>query len=206
MGECYDLLIHVTASGSSTIRAESQDGSGQAIGIVRTADASATADRRKPRWQGRSLRYGQLHARRPMELPPPSRTYALPLAGRMADYVWTIGGETWPDAEPLILSPGDQVLVEMTNQTRMWHPMHLHGHFFRLLSQGVDPRLAPFKHTVSVAPGETARIQFLADNPGRWFFHCHNVYHLLAGMAREWIYRVPVGGAPVAGMPGRGDR
>jgi FtsP/CotA-like multicopper oxidase with cupredoxin domain len=200
MGECYDFLVPVTEAGSFTIRAEAQDGSGQAIGIVRTPEAPARANMNRPSWQGRTLAYGQLRARRPTELPPQMRSFTLPLEGRMADYVWLIEGAAWPQADPLIIAPGEQVLVEMTNRTRMWHPMHLHGHFFRLLAPGVDPRLAPSKHTVNVAPGETVRLQFVADNPGRWFFHCHNLYHLLAGMAREWIYRVPVGGSAGGGQ------
>ena len=78
--------------------------------------------------------------------------------------------------------------LTMKNETMMWHPMHLHGHFFRLMQGGGDR--CPLKHTVSVAPGETATIEFIADNPGNWFFHCHNVYHLEAGMAREFQYEV----------------
>jgi FtsP/CotA-like multicopper oxidase with cupredoxin domain len=51
------------------------------------------------------------------------------------------------------------------------------------------PAFAPLKHTVSLPPmGGTAQLEFLVDNPGRWFFHCHNLYDLEAGMAREWIY------------------
>ena len=72
----------------------------------------------------------------------------------------------------------------------MVHPMHLHGHFFRLVLPGLDPRFAALKHTVNVNPEETVRFQFLADNPGRWFFHCHNLYHLKTGMAREIIYQL----------------
>ncbi|HSP98282.1 MAG TPA: multicopper oxidase domain-containing protein [Candidatus Dormibacteraeota bacterium] len=64
--------------------------------------------------------------------------------------------------------------------------MHLHGHFFRVL-QGAGDR-CPLKHTVGVAPGETVAIEFTTDNPGNWFFHCHNVYHLEAGMARQFQY------------------
>ena len=50
--------------------------------------------------------------------------------------------------------------------------------------------LAPLKHTVSLPPNGKVRVEFLADNPGRWFFHCHNLYHMETGMAREWLYTV----------------
>jgi len=72
----------------------------------------------------------------------------------------------------------------------MFHPMHLHGHFFRLLSRTGEDPLAPLKHTVSVAPKATVKFEFAADNPGRWFFHCHNLYHLDTGMARQWHYKI----------------
>lgn len=75
----------------------------------------------------------------------------------------------------------------MINQTGMWHPMHLHGHFFRVLQGAGD--FCPLRHTVNVAPGETVAVEFTADNPGRWFFHCHNAYHLAAGMARVFDYQ-----------------
>jgi FtsP/CotA-like multicopper oxidase with cupredoxin domain len=104
----------------------------------------------------------------------------------MAKYLWTINGQAYPKTDPLLISRGDRVQIELRNETAMWHPMHLHGHFFRVL-QGAKER-APLKHTVSVAPHETVRIEFTADNPGRWFFHCHNLYHLDAGMARVFEY------------------
>ena len=74
----------------------------------------------------------------------------------------------------------------------MYHPMHLHGHFFRLLPKHgdwKDPN-APYKDTVGVGPGEKVDLEFIADNPGSWFFHCHNLYHLAAGMARVVRYVV----------------
>lgn len=191
MGETYDILVRVAGSGSYTIRAEAQDGSGQAIGILRTPDAAPKAVAMKPSWEGRQLTYSQLRTLYPRPLPAPTRSYTLPLGGNMREYVWTIGGQMWPNAEPLVVTPGDHVQVELPNGTPMWNPMHLHGHFFRLLVDGVDPNFAPLKHTANVAPGETLRFQFVADNPGRWFFHCRNLYHLVAGMARMWVYKVP---------------
>jgi FtsP/CotA-like multicopper oxidase with cupredoxin domain len=65
----------------------------------------------------------------------------------------------------------------------MWHPMHLHGHFFRVVQGAGDH--APLKHTVNVAPRDSVRIEFTADNPGRWIFHCH---HFEGGMARVFEY------------------
>jgi multicopper oxidase len=189
MAETCDLLVTVRESGSFMIRAEAQDGSGQAVGVLHTPDAQPKADLAKPRWGPRQLAYGQLQAEAETTLAAgPPRGYALDLTGDMMRYVWSINDQVYPKADPLVVRPGERVLVTMTNRTGMWHPMHLHGHFFRLLSPGDDQRTVPLKHTVALAPQATVRVEFLADNPGRWFFHCHNLYHLEAGMARAWIY------------------
>lgn len=189
MAECYDVVVTLAGSGSYTLHAVSQDGSGQAIGILHTPDAKPVADHAMPRFAGKPLEYAQLRAPASTVLPEgPVRSFRLPLQGDMARYVWMIDGQAWPKADPLEIRRSDRVQIEMKNETMMWHPMHLHGHFFRVLQGAGD--FCPLKHTVNVAPGETVRIEFTADNPGRWFFHCHNLYHLDAGMAREFIYRV----------------
>jgi FtsP/CotA-like multicopper oxidase with cupredoxin domain len=166
-----------------------QDGSGQAIGVLHTPDAKPAANLEMPKPGPRALAYAQLRVPETTALPDgPVRDFRLVLAGDMRRYVWTIDGQAYPDASPLLIRQGDRVRVELVNETMMWHPMHLHGHFFRLLASGGTN--APLKHTVNVEPGQSVRIEFAADNPGRWFFHCHNLYHLEAGMARVWEYEV----------------
>jgi FtsP/CotA-like multicopper oxidase with cupredoxin domain len=187
MGETYDAVVQVARRGSYTLHAVAQDGSGQALGVLHTADSAPNVNRAMPRFDGRSLAYADLRAPAPTTLPAGSlQTFRLPLQGDMARYVWMIDGQAWPQADPLRIHPGDRVQLELVNQTMMWHPMHLHGHFFRVL-QGAG-EYCPLKHTVNVAPAETVRIEFTADNPGNWFFHCHNAYHLEAGMARQFQY------------------
>lgn len=191
VGECYDVLVTLKESGSFNLHAEAQDGSGQAIGILHTPDVKAKANLSKPLWGPRALSYSQLLSMEPTTLPDgPLRPFTIDLTGNMKKYIWSMNEQVYPNAEPLLFSHGDQVQITMPNKTPMWHPMHLHGHFFRLLIPGVDPRFAPLKHTVSVPPKQSIRFEFTADNPGKWFFHCHNLYHLDAGMARELIYRV----------------
>lgn len=190
MGETYDALVTVGKSGSFTIRAEAQDGSGQAIGILHTPDVKPKAELTLPKWGARVLSYSQLLSPEPYTLPEgPLRKFTLDLTGDMQKYIWSMNDQVYPKADPILFNYGDTVQIEMPNKTSMWHPMHLHGHFFRLLMPDVDPRFAPLKHTVSVPPKQTMRFRFLADNPGKWFFHCHNLYHLEAGMARECIYQ-----------------
>lgn len=187
MGETYDAVVTMGAAGSYTLHAVAQDGSGQAIGVLHAPGVAARPNRELPAFSGRALSYADLRAPAPTTLPEgPVRRFRLPLQGDMARYIWKIDGQAWPQAAPLPIKRGERVEIEMPNETMMWHPMHLHGHFFRLL-QGAR-EFCPLKHTVNVAPGETVRIEFTADNPGRWFFHCHNAYHLEAGMARVFEY------------------
>jgi FtsP/CotA-like multicopper oxidase with cupredoxin domain len=189
MGETYDAVVTMGAAGSYTLHAVAQDGSGQAIGVLHTPGVAPQPNRDVPAFGGRALSYADLRAPAPTTLPEgPLRTFRLPLQGDMARYIWKIDGQVWPQADPLPIRHGERVEIELPNETMMWHPMHLHGHFFRLL-QGAG-EFSPLKHTVNVAPGETVRIEFTADNPGRWFFHCHNAYHLEAGMARVFEYVV----------------
>ena len=121
----------------------------------------------------------------------------------MKKYLWSMGGEYYPaefvvdgDATPVEVEYGQRVRVRMRNDTKMYHPMHLHGHFFRLLAKpgDWDQRDALVKDTVAVGPGQRVDFEFFADNPGHWFFHCHNLYHLAAGMARVIHYGVEPGG------------
>ncbi|MFN7943124.1 MAG: multicopper oxidase family protein [Thermoanaerobaculia bacterium] len=107
---------------------------------------------------------------------PVDRTIDLRLAGGMMSSAWTINGQAYPDADPIDLHLGERVEFRMFNQSNMRHPMHLHGHFFRVGRA--------LKDTVSVLPMARVSFSFVADNPGNWLFHCHNAYHMEAGMAR----------------------
>jgi FtsP/CotA-like multicopper oxidase with cupredoxin domain len=193
MGETYDAIVSLAASGSHLIWAQGLGQKGlEAIGVLHTPDVKRQTVATKPFEEGRRpLSYRQILAPETTVLPRgPAKEFQLNLTGNMSKYIWSINDQVYPRAEPLLIKPGDRVRLNMVNQTAMWHPMHLHGHFFRLLQPEVDALFAPLKHTVSVGPKQTVKIEFFADNPGRWFFHCHNLYHLEAGMAREFIYKV----------------
>jgi len=188
MAETYDVVVALPSAGSHTLHAMAQDGSGQAIGVLHTRGTEPAPNRAMPAATGRTLDYAMLRAPAPTTLADgPSRTFQLALEGDMARYVWTIDGQAYPRADPLVIRRGERVTVALENRTMMWHPMHLHGHFFRVL-QGAGAH-APLKHTVSVPPKGRVTIEFAADNPGDWIFHCHNLYHLEAGMARVFRYQ-----------------
>lgn len=74
----------------------------------------------------------------------------------------------------------------MFNNTMMRHPMHLHGHFFRVLNGQGD--YSPLKNTLDIMPMETDTIEFAGTESGDWFFHCHILYHMMSGMGRIFSY------------------
>jgi len=132
--------------------------------------------------------YAELRAPHPTALPAgrPVREYELVLEGDMERYVWTINGETLSESDDLLVRRGENVRFILVNKTMMHHPMHLHGHFFRVVNGQGD--YAPLKHTVDVDPGGRTVIEFAADEEKDWFFHCHVLYHLKSGMARVVHY------------------
>ncbi len=188
-GEGYDARVRIKQSGSYTLHAVTQEGDAQVVGVIHTPGALKKPNLDIPKPGNRPLQLSMLRAIEPTTLPPgPRRDLRVELGGDMQNYIWTMNGQAYPNAEPLVIGAGEQVGIKLVNKTMMWHPMHLHGHFFRTLVGGGER--APLMHTVSVPPRQTINIEFTADNPGSWFFHCHNAYHLEAGMAREIIYQV----------------
>ena len=108
------------------------------------------------------------------------------LFGYMDHFIWFINGLPEYKAKPIIIEPGKRYRIIFTNNSMMRHPMHIHGHWFILRNgQGAyDPLL----HTIEVPPGATAVADIDMDASGQWFFHCHHIYHMLAGMARVFQY------------------
>ncbi len=131
----------------------------------------------------RVLTYSQLRNVVPMrDGRPPSRTIELHLTGNMERYMWSFDGVKYSDAEPIDIVLGERIRLVLVNDTMMEHPIHLHGMFMEL-ENGQGDRL-PFKHTLSVLPASRASLLLTADEPGRWAFHCHLLYHMDAGMFR----------------------
>ena len=116
----------------------------------------------------------------------PNRIVNLKLTGNMERYVWSLNNKTLEEEDKILIKKGENVKFVLINTTMMNHPMHLHGHFFRVLNgQG---NYSPLKHTVNVAPMETIEIEFEANEEKDWFFHCHNLYHVKSGMSRFVSY------------------
>lgn len=132
--------------------------------------------------------YKMLRAVKNTALPKsaPRRDFRLTLDGDMNRYVWMINNQPVSPDNNILIREGEVVRFIMINRTMMHHPMHLHGHFFRVINGQGDR--SPLKHTVDVAPMTTTVIEFMADEPGDWFFHCHLLYHMMSGMARVVEY------------------
>ena len=130
----------------------------------------------------------RLEAVTPLAPRAPDVTHRVILAGAMAPYTWSLNGEYWPNVTPLIIATGQRVAIEMLNHTMMAHPMHLHGHAFQVMALNGAPRAGAVRDTVLVPPMGSVTIVFDADNPGRWAFHCHNLYHMMTGMMTELRY------------------
>ncbi|MBB5373439.1 multicopper oxidase family protein [Acidocella aromatica] len=129
-----------------------------------------------------------LRAQTPLAERPIDRVYQVLLAGSMAKYDWTINGQTWQTHAPLLVKQGERVALDIFNHSMMSHPMHLHGHHFQVIAINGTAFAGAMRDTVLVPPKSSMRIAFDAANPGRWLFHCHNLYHMAAGMMTEVRY------------------
>jgi uncharacterized cupredoxin-like copper-binding protein len=108
------------------------------------------------------------------------------LTGNMNRYVWTLDNKTVKEADKIMINKGENVKLVLTNNSMMRHPMHLHGHDFRVINSQQD--FAPLKNVIDIMPMETDSIEFAANQDGSWFFHCHILYHMMAGMGRAFRY------------------
>ncbi|MGD3105118.1 multicopper oxidase domain-containing protein, partial [Streptomyces sp. YGL11-2] len=113
----------------------------------------------------------------------PDRTLSMRLTGNMLRFNWAINGRPYTPSQRYPVEQGERVRLEFRNLTKMWHPVHLHGHSFRLPDGG------PLKDTTIVRPDENIAVDFDADNPGLWMLHCHNIYHSESGMMTVLGYR-----------------
>lgn len=107
------------------------------------------------------------------------------------ELIYTINGKTFPNTDSIQVKKGDKVKVRLVNNSASDnHPMHLHGHFFQVLSKNGKPlEGSPIvKDTLNLKPGEEYIVAFEADNPGDWMFHCHDLHHASAGMVTDLKY------------------
>lgn len=134
-----------------------------------------------------TLNYGMLRSPEKTTLPKgPLKELKFDLTGNMNRYVWTMDNKTISESDRILIKKGENVRVILYNNSMMRHPMHLHGHDFRILSGQGD--YAPLKNVIDIMPMERDTIEFAANASGDWFFHCHILYHMMSGMGRIFRY------------------
>ena len=119
----------------------------------------------------------------------PVNDILLNLTGNMQRYVWSMNGVPLSETDKIKIKSGEVTRITLNNLTMMHHPMHLHGHYFRVVNENGER--SPLKHTVNVPPMQKVVIEFYNEEYGDWFFHCHVLYHMMGGMARVFSYDTP---------------
>ncbi|MES2328671.1 MAG: multicopper oxidase domain-containing protein [Bacteroidota bacterium] len=135
-----------------------------------------------------TLNYTMLRSPAKTTLPAgPLKELHFDLTGNMNRYVWTLDNKTVSESDKILIKKGENLRIVLFNNSMMRHPMHLHGHDFRVLNgQG---EYAPLKNVIDIMPMERDTIEFAAtESGGDWFFHCHILYHMMSGMGRIFSY------------------
>ena len=135
-----------------------------------------------------TLNYALLKSPKNTSLPKnaPVKELKFILTGNMTRYVWSLDNKVISETDKILIKKGENIRMVIYNNSMMRHPMHLHGHDFRLLHGNGDN--APLKNVVDIMPMETDTLEFNANVEGDWFFHCHILYHMMSGMGRVFSY------------------
>lgn len=135
-----------------------------------------------------TLNYAMLKAAEKTDLPHAAnlKTLHFELSGNMNRYVWSLDNKVVSETDKIKIKKGENLRLIVYNGSMMRHPMHLHGHDFRVVNgQG---SYAPLKNIIDIMPMETDTLEFNANLEGDWFFHCHILYHMMSGMGRVFSY------------------
>lgn len=182
----YDVVVEIPKKGGFfPILAQAQ-GTDQQTGLILKTKEAKVPD--LPQFAKTSL--GQvtnelekeLKALVPLTPKKVDRTLYASLDGNMKFYTWAINEHVWPHDVPLKVKEGERVALVFKNNTRMSHPMHLHGHSFQVVEINGMRFSGAVRDTVLVMPGQRVTVEFDANNPGLWALHCHITYHFFAGM------------------------
>ena len=210
IAETYDVVVYIPDRKIYEMRATSRDGTGYSSFFIGSGSKKVfapkipkpnlylkshheahkmTSRKKKSQVMKYMKDYRALQSLKQTHFPKrkPKRKVILNLTGNMEKYVWGFNKKTLLESDKIFIKKGEVVQFVLNNHTMMDHPIHLHGHFFRVLNgQG---RKSPLKHTVNVPSMDQIVIEFSADKEKDWFFHCHNLYHMKAGMSRVVSYK-----------------
>jgi len=131
-----------------------------------------------------TLNYGMLKSTKNTELSTHASVKELQfkLTGNMNRYVWSMDDKVMFETDKIPVKKGQILRITLYNNSMMRHPMHLHGFDFRVINK--NGAYSPLKNVLDIMPMETNVIEFQANTEGDWFFHCHILYHMMAGMNR----------------------
>ncbi len=184
MAERYDVLVHANHPGVWQLAAQPSARGPLARAIVRyngSSGAAPPAHFKPKQLKGKVLKYGMLRTSGGYGIPSgkPDMTMYVSLRSRFGAFYMTFNGRVLPVDQPLHIPRNTHVRFIITNASGQIHPMHLHGHFFQLANGTGN---GPMKDTVNVNPSQSFTVDWIANNPGKWVFHCHNLYHMLNGL------------------------
>lgn len=200
IGERWDVLVDCNNPGTWSLAASTIENRNATVvrGVVQYAGQTGPLPSASfvptNLASGTLLNYSQLASYFPVQpiTSTPNRTFTASLGMGMgpSGMIHTINGQTWPNVTPFQVAAGEQVQMAIVNNGMMmmpeYHPMHVHGHFFRLMGTAGGAANPPKKDTVLIRPngqpGSSANVQISMDNPGRWLLHCHNMEHMATGM------------------------
>lgn len=197
-GQRYDLLFQMPSQGSVSLVAADVQSSQRYLPtpalVLGQGSVPAQLPSVKP-WFDLTT-YGQPA---PSPITPQSKfdiTYGIILSNQVGTSLgrkgmtYTINGKVFPDTDMLMVKEGQLVRLHFDNQSDLYHPMHLHGHSFIVLTKDGKPLTgSPVRlDTVLVPPHSTYDVAFLANNPGIWMVHCHNFLHANWGMDMMLMY------------------
>ena len=197
------VAVQVTAGARADLEIETPaDGSGARVDVGGGAALVLGPGGRRPagRCRGRrstSTRWSTASRPRSGSTPTPPTASSTYRIGRAPGFLdgrpglwWTVNGGMLPDVPMFVVSEGDVVRMTVSNSSGDGHPMHLHGHHAVVLSRdGVPATGSPWwVDSLHVADGETYELAFVADNPGIWMDHCHNLPHAAQGLVAHLMY------------------
>lgn len=138
----------------------------------------------------------------------PIKEILLNLTGNMNRYIWSFNGVPLSETDNIPVKDDEVTRITFNNLTMMHHPLHLHGHFFRVINKNGE--YSPLKHTVNIPPMQEITIEFYGSESGDWLFHCHILYHMMSGMTRIFSYDTPrddrMEDSPVSNLINETDR
>lgn len=187
MGQRLDIRLSLPKEGGAFPVLALREGAVERTGVIL---ATAVADIRKMPVVGDAkgpvlgLDLEQrLRPVRPLVSRAADRRFVLSLRGDMATYSWGVDG-----ADGLVVKRGERIEIAISNASMMAHPMHLHGHHSQVVGINGTPVAGAVRDTVLLPPMASVVLAFDADNPGRWPFHCHHLYHMATGMMASVTY------------------